>query len=164
MSVFWQLKVFIRLNIYWSGTHNSRHQSFFFLGAPDCRLKSEWKCKFRLPQVHYQLIKCLFLIKCNICNKTKANEPNLQGYQNDTNLANEDSQPQATYDVVRNKTIIEQDGIIMYIFKTKQKKKQKQKSKTKQYRYLVFENIGFHKTFCRFPILREYLISLNFGV
>lgn len=45
----------------------------FFLGAPDCRLKSEWKCKFRLPQVHYQLIRCLFLIKCNtyICNKTK---------------------------------------------------------------------------------------------
>lgn len=48
----------------------------FFLGAPDCRLKSEWKCKFRLPQVNFQLIKCLFLIKCNICNKTKANEPN----------------------------------------------------------------------------------------
>lgn len=127
MSVFWQLKVFIRLNIYWTGTHNSRPQSFFFLGAPDCRLKSEWKCKFRLPQVHYQLIKCLFLIKCNICNKTKANEPNLQGYQNDTNLANEDSQPQATYDVVRNKTIIEQDGIIMYIFKTKPKKKKTKK-------------------------------------
>lgn len=68
----------------------------------------------------------MFLIKCNICNKTKANELNLQGYQNDTNLANEDSQPQATYDVVRNKTIIQQDGIIIKLNKKKPQKQKKQ--------------------------------------